>query len=285
MRPGRVVELGNWRWPAFTLVMRPVTAVLLIPLSMIFYWLAQGLARGTDFAPVLGPARNSVYVSVLAALVTVAAAVPVAALAVRHRNLLSRTVERVTYIGFGLPGVAVALSLVFFAVNVARPLYQTVALLTFAYLVLFLPAAVGALRGSLVQVSPRVEEAAMALGRTPARVLLTVTLPLVLPGALAGGAMVFLLTMKELPATLILGPIGFNTLATSVWSSASEGLFSRAAWPALLLVIAAGAPTAFLLLRGQAYGDASRRGAPAPGQPGAVPRAAFPPGRPEPETD
>lgn len=285
VRPGRVVELGNWRWPAFTLVMLPVSAGLLIPLSVICYWLAQGLARGTEFASVLGPARNSVYVSVLAALVTVAAAVPVAALAVRHRNLLSRTVERVTYIGFGLPGIAVALSLVFFAVNVAPPLYQTVALLTFAYLVLFLPAAVGALRVSLVQVSPRVEEAAMALGRTPARVLLTVTLPLVLPGALAGGAMVFLLTMKELPATLILGPIGFNTLATSVWSSASEGLFSRAAWPALLLVIAAGAPAAFLLLRGQAYGDAPRRGAPAPGLPGAVPRVAFPPVRPEPETD
>jgi iron(III) transport system permease protein len=285
VRPGRVVELGNWRWPAFTLVMLPVAAGLLVPLAVICYWLAQGLARGTDFAPVLGPAGNSVYVSVLAALVTVAAAAPVAVLAVRHRSLVSRAVERVTYIGFGLPGIAVALSLVFFAINVARPLYQTVALLTFAYLVLFMPAAVGALRASLLQVSPRVEEAAMALGRTPARVLFTVTLPLVLPGALTGGAMVFLLTMKELPATLILGPIGFDTLATSVWSSASEGLFSRAAWPALLLVIAAGAPTAFLLLRGQAYGDPSRSRAMGPGRPAGLPGAGSPPTLPEQETD
>lgn len=285
VRPGRIVELGTWRWPAFTFVMLPVTAGLLVPLAVICYWLAQGVARGTDFAPVLGPAGNSVYVSVLAALVTVAAAVPVAVLAVRHRDLLSRAVERVTYIGFGLPGIAVSLSLVFFAVNIARPLYQTVALLTFAYLVLFLPAAVGALKASLLQVSPRVEEAAMALGRRPARVLLTVTLPLVLPGALTGGAMVFLLTMKELPATLILGPIGFETLATSVWSSASEGMFSRAAWPALLLVMAAGAPTAFLLLRGQAYTQPSRGRPSVAGVPAGISAGSVPPGPVEPEAD
>jgi iron(III) transport system permease protein len=176
--------------------------------------------------------------------------------------MFSRTVERLTHISFGLPGIAVALSLVFFGVNIATPLYQTLPLLIFAYTVLFLPAAVGALTSSLVQVSPRVEEAAQALGRRPSRILVSVTLPLVLPGVLAGAAMVFLMTMKELPATLILSPIGFQTLAVSVWSSASEALFSRAAAAALLLVLAAGVPTAYLVLRdparasnGQAAGD------------------------------
>ena len=66
---------------------------------------------------------------------------------------------------------------------------------------------------------------------------------------LAGGALVFLLTMKELPATLILGPIGFGTLATSVWAAASEAFFARAAMPALLLVLTASIPMAFLVVR------------------------------------
>jgi len=74
--------------------------------------------------------------------------------------------------------------------------------------------------------------------------------PLVMPGALAGGAMVFLLTMKELPATLILSPIGYRTLSSSIWSAASEAFFAKTAAAALLLVLVAGVPTAYLTLRG-----------------------------------
>ena len=69
------------------------------------------------------------------------------------------------------------------------------------------------------------------------------------PGLLTGAALVFLLTMKELPATLILRPTGFPTLATSIWSAASEAFFARAAAPALLLVLASSVPLSFLMLR------------------------------------
>jgi len=168
---------------------------------------------------------------------------------------LHRFIERSTYIGFGLPGVVVALSLVFFGINVARPLYQSIWLLVFAYGVLFLPAGIGALRSSLLQVNPRIEEAAQGLGRSQWRVIFSVTIPLVMPGALAGGAMVFLLTMKELPATLILSPIGYRTLSSSIWSAASEAYFAKTAAAALLLVVVAGVPTAWLTLRG--YGSRS----------------------------
>ena len=86
----------------------------------------------------------------------------------------------------------------------------------------------------MLQVSPRIEEAARGLGKTGWQALWRVTLPLVLPGALAGAALVFLMTMKELPASLILRPIGTRTLATSIWSAASEAYFaqSRRARPA-----------------------------------------------------
>ena len=70
---------------------------------------------------------------------------------------------------------------------------------------------------------------------------------------LAGAALVFLVTMKELPATLILSPIGFKTLATSIWSATSEAFFARAAAPALLLILASSVPVAFLVLRGERW--------------------------------
>jgi iron(III) transport system permease protein len=121
-------------------------------------------------------------------------------------------------------------------------------LLILAYGILFLPAAVGAVRTSLLQASPRLEEAARSLGRTPLQVFISITLPVVRPGILAGASLVFLLTMKELPATLILSPIGFKTLATSIWGAASEAFFAQAAAPALLLILASSVPLAFLIL-------------------------------------
>ena len=82
------------------------------------------------------------------------------------------------------------------------------------------------------------------------------TLPLIWPGIAAGIGLVFLLTMKELPATLILGPIGFKTLATATWSAASEAFFARAALTALVIVFASGVPLLLLRLRmGQAPGQ------------------------------
>ena len=144
-------------------------------------------------------------------------------------------------------GVVVALALVFFGIRVAPALYQTMALLVLAYAVLHLPQAVGAVRTSLMQVHPSLEEAARMLGRPPGKVAATVTLPLVAPGVAAGAALVFLTVMKELPATLMLGPLGFATLATGVWSAVSEAFFARAAAPALLLVLLSSVPTAVLL--------------------------------------
>ena len=75
--------------------------------------------------------------------------------------------------------------------------------------------------------SPRLEDAARGLGRTPIQTLASVTVPLMRPGILMGAALVFLITMKELPATLILGPLGFKTLATAIWSASSEAFFAR----------------------------------------------------------
>ena len=249
IRPLSPVRLGRWWWPALGLCAAVVMASLVLPMSVLAYWVFRGVSAGEPLLLLWEAARNSVYVSAIAAGASVAAALPIAALSVRFPGVLSGILERIAYIGFALPGIAIALSLVFFGANYAPLLYQTTGLLVLGYVVLFVSAAVGAARSSFLQVSPNVEEAARGLGRTPLGVFSSVTLPLVRPGIVSGAALVFLLTMKELPATLILSPIGFQTLATSIWSAASEAFFAQAAAPALLLILTSSVPLAFLLLR------------------------------------
>ena len=248
-RPAGLARLGRWRWPAAGLCAAVLLFSMVLPLSVLVYWVVKGASAGESVGFGWAAAWNSLYVSAIAAAAAVAAALPVALLAVRYPGRIAAFFERATYLGFALPGIAVALALVFFAIRYAVPAYQTLGLLVFAYVVLFLSPAVGSVRASLLQVSPRVEEAALGLGRRPLQVLASITLPLMRPGLAAGAALVFLLTMKELPATLILGPIGFDTLATVIWSAASESFFAKAAAASLALVALSAAPLAFLVLR------------------------------------
>jgi len=173
----------------------------------------------------------------------------VAILVVRRPGGLSRLFERVAYAGFALPGIVVALALVFFGINVLPSLYQTLPMLLAAYVILFIPQAIGAERASLLQLSPSLEEAGRSLGQRPLSVLRRITLPLIRPGLVGGALLVFLTAMKELPATLILSPLGFNTLAAQVWSNIGEAFFARAALPTLLLLLLSSIPLTWLTLR------------------------------------
>ena len=243
------VPLGAWRWPALGYCSAVALASLGLPVAVLIYWTVRGVAAGEPLLLLWKAAANSMGVSALAAALTVLCAAPIAVLAVRYPGQFSRWLERLGFVGFALPGIVIALGLVYFGANYAPWLYQSLAILAVAYVTLFLPAAVGSLRTSLVQVRPELEDAARSLGKSPLAVLLTVTLPLVRPGILTGAALVFLLTMKELPATLILSPIGFTTLASSIWSAAQEAFFARAAAPALLLIIVSSIPLAFITMR------------------------------------
>jgi iron(III) transport system permease protein len=248
-RRARRVALGRWRWPALLLHALTVALGLGLPVGVLLSWLARGLAAGEALDVVWAPVAGSVLVALLAAVVTILAALPLAILTVRYPGPLASAIERLAYAGYALPGIVIALAFVFFGANYAPVLYQTLAMLVLAYLVRFLPQAVGAARTALLQISPHVEEAARGLGRSPHGVAWSVTAPLARSGLLAGGALVFLTTMKELPATLLLSPIGFETLATSIWSATNSALFSRAAVPALLLVLVSAVPVALMVRR------------------------------------
>lgn len=236
IRQPRRIILGRWRWPALLFCGFIIVSALIMPATVILYWFVQGLIVGESFQPLWQATFNSIKASALAAAVSVCFALPVAYLSTRFPTKLALWLSRIVYMGYGLPGIVIALSLVFFGANYLTPLYQTLALLVFAYTVRFLPQAMGALRANLLQISPRLEEAGRSLGLTQRQSLWQITVPLLRPGLWTSVALVFLSTIKELPATLLLGPTGFSTLATQIWSATEEAFFARAAVPALLLL-------------------------------------------------
>ena len=246
LRPAVVTPLGRWRVPAALAVGAFGALALLLPVATLVGWALRSGAVRPGLGDLAGWALGSVGVSVAAAAVATLAALPVAALAVRRPGRLARVLERTTFAANALPGIVVALSLVFFATRAAPPLYQTLPLLVFAYVVRFLPQALSGTRDALGRVDPALEQAARGLGAGPGRTFGRITLPLVAPGLLAGATLVFLSTMKELPATLLLAPIGFDTLATEVWSATGTSSYSQAAVPALAL-IALSAPVVYAL--------------------------------------
>jgi iron(III) transport system permease protein len=238
-RPGTVdLRLGAWKLPALALCALVVLLALVLPLAILGMWLTRSgpgyAGGGFGFSWVYG--LNSVYVAALAAVVAVLAAVPVAHLSARHGGRLATLLDRATYVGYAVPGVVLGLALVYLGSSALPTLYQTVPLLVFAYVVRFLPQAVGTTRSSVLQVDPKLVEASRTLGSTSIRTFRRVTLPLIAPGVAAGAALVFLTTMKELPATLLLRPTGFDTLVTYIWLVQEAGYYGLAALPALVLV-------------------------------------------------
>ncbi|MEA2526511.1 MAG: iron(III) transport system permease protein [Thermomicrobiales bacterium] len=256
-RRARPLPLGSWRYPALAFCLVVFGLSLGMPLGVLGYWLVRSLTRGETIDGLGSAALHSVMVGGWAAAVATVAALPIAILAVRYRGRSTRWIERICYLGYGLPGIVIALSFVFIGARYLTPLYQTLPLLIVAYVVRFLPQALGATRTSLLQISPRLEEAARNLGRTSTGAVTAVTVPLARPGIAAGAALVFLTVMKELPITLLLSPTGYKTLATTVWTAAGSGSYGEAAAPALLLVAISAVPTLLLVARErvQARGD------------------------------
>lgn len=245
-----VVALGRWRWPASMFCGLVALASLGLPLFVLIYWIVRGVSGGEGLDRLPELIGNSMIAGSLGAIATTLAALPIAVLAVRYRGHFAQLGARISYLGYALPGIVIALAFVYFGANHAPAIYQTMLLLVIAYGVRFLPQAVGAQRLSLLQLNPRLEEASRTLGRSGLQTLTRVTLPLARPGVLTGAALVMLTVMKDLPITLILAPIGFDTLATEIWQYSSTGSYGRSAAPALALVLLSAIPTLLLTARG-----------------------------------
>jgi iron(III) transport system permease protein len=239
------VRLGAWRVPAVLGVVAVVGASLGVPAWNLVRWSERG--RSTiDWGELVGAAWSTFGVAAAAAAITVAVAIPLGILSARHPGRLADSITTVAYAGHALPGVVVALSLVFFGIRFAAPAYQETPLLVFAYLVLFLTLAIGAVHHSVARVSPVLDDVARSLGRTQAGAWRSVTLRLALPGIGSAAALVFIAAAKELPATLLLRPIGMDTLATRLWSHTDAASYAAAAPYAVALVLVSAVPTAVL---------------------------------------
>lgn len=252
-RPMAPMPLGRWTAPAVLFCGTVVALALILPAYVLVAWLLRGMASGESLRALPEATLNTVVAAAAAAIASLLLAGPVAVLVARFPGRLSAAVETATVTAYALPGIVVALAVVFVASGLVPALYQTFALLTIAYAVRFLPQALGPLRDGLGRVSPRLEEASRTLGRGPVTSFRDVTLPLLRPAAVGAAALVFLTTAKELPMTLILGPTGFGTLATAVWSTVGEGYYARAAAPGLLLIVVSVAGIG-LLLRSESDG-------------------------------
>ena len=260
-RPAPPMLLGRWRFPAFLLVLGVVLASLLVPVVVLLVWSIQAFLDPQTLATLFHTGSqgfgsyvwNSLWSSSAAAVIAVMLSLPVALLSVRYPNRFSKFISRLCQVGYAIPGVVIALSLVLLVNRTLPFLYATPFVVVIAYVLRHMPQAVRASESALNQLSPSLEEAARSLGRSSLQTLLQVTLPLILPGLLAGGSLVFLTSLKELPATLLLRPAGFDTLAVRVWVWAGEGFYFQAAPAALLLVLASALPLSFLLRREQIF--------------------------------
>ncbi len=247
--PLEPIRLGKWKAPALSLCSVIAFGSIVTPVSILGMWLVRGIVSGEIMPGLAEPLFNSVYISAFGALATLVAAFPVAWLAVAKRSRITSILERISYLGFALPGIVIGLALVFFGIRYLAPIYQTRTMLVAAYVILFLPMALGPLRTSFLQLSPRLGEAARSLGKSQSGVLARITIPLSVPGIVTGALLTFLVTMRELPATLILSPIGFRTLATATWSASSEAFFAQAALYSLILITISSVPMAILILK------------------------------------
>ena len=225
-----------------------------VPLVSLILRMLQGSRTPLDPLELASAALTSLGVALAGAILAVLLALPVGILAARYRTRSVRTIETVSYTGHALPAVVVGLSLVFLTLAVFPAAYQTIFILAFAYAVLFLPKAIGATRSATAAVSPVLEQTARTLGRGPLRAWAETTFRLTLPGIAAGGLLVLLTAMKELPATLMLRPTGLDTLATELWSRTEIAAYGSAAPYAIALVALAAVP-AWLLSRAMTRTD------------------------------
>lgn len=260
-RVGLRWPLGRWRVPVLWVTVGLALAALVGPMTVLIYWAFRGILNGSsrassviaDPAQLLAPLLGSATAGILAAVFATAVVLPVAFFTARDRGRSADAANGMVVSGFAMPGLIIALSLSFFVLRssafLASVLYQTLPLLVVAYVIHFGAQSLRAAQVAVAAVPDSVVEASRTLGATRLRRLWRIELPLMAPSLLAGAGLVLLSVLKELPATLLLSPPGFRTLATDVWSATSDAFWAEASVLSLVLVALSGLLTWFLVLR------------------------------------
>jgi len=249
LRPARGWErLLIWGWLGLIALF-----AFLLPLAWLIAWSWEAWFAGAMDGRFWGYLANSLIVAFLAASVAVVAALPVALYHTRRRTLFSGALLQLSSVGFVLPGPVIALGVITLLIAWFAPLYGTLAALVLALVIHFLPLAVQSQESSLQQLTPSIVHAGRVCGAGPLENLWRVILPMMRVGMSSAWVLVFIDALKELPATLLLRPVGFDTLPVRIWIEASEEMLEMAAPAALMLVVAA-LPALWLVMRGRVEG-------------------------------
>ena len=244
-------ERHRFSWLGTTLVtgylMLVVGASFGLPAYLLIIWSLSPEAQATIDSRFFGFLWNSGFLAACAATGGVLIGLPLAYMANRRPSWVNLGCLQAAYAGYVLPGPVAALAVLVLCLNLTPFLYGSVLVLIVAYVIHFLPAGLQSLEPALQQITPNLEEVARTLGLGVRQTWQRVTLPLMRNGFIVAWVLMFLQTMKELPATLLLRPVGFDTLAIRVWMEASEEYYQLAA-PSALLIVLLGLPTLLLLL-------------------------------------
>ncbi|WP_028054061.1 ABC transporter permease [Sinorhizobium medicae] len=252
------LKLSGWKkWAATAACFVPILSGFAVP----FLVLGDYAMRRLDqfLAPrLLSALANSVLVSGLTALATVLLGFVLAYAARSGRSRITDIAARLASFGYGVPGTVLAIGVLFpiaaldnaidaqirafFGISTGLLMTGTGFAIVYACTVRFLTMAEGTLEAGFQKLSPHLDMAARALGRTSGQTLRSVLLPMMRPAVLTAALLVFIETMKELSATIMLRPFNFNTLATLVYEDASRARVEDASVAAMIIVIAGMVP-------------------------------------------
>lgn len=250
-RPPRRTHLGPLRVPV-------TIAAVVVPLGAVgptVFMTIRGLTNpdrgiGVAWGAVGSALAGTLGYAVTAALVASVVALPVSWSITRRPSLVATLSERGVWLAHAIPSAILALALVYLVTRLFPAVYKTSLVLIAAYVVLFLPLAVANQRVGLGAARRTYDDVAASLGAKPAKTFARITLPLALPGFVAGALLVALDAGKELTTTLILVPFNGHTLSTELWATTNgESLDFTAAAPYAGMLVLLGVPPVYLLVR------------------------------------
>ncbi len=235
-RPAPLIALGRWRYPGLLYAIGVISASTLLPLALLVYHVGT---PGT-FLSVMGAQKDyilaSLWTAALAAFLVTALGFFVGYVAHRRKGLLGAVLWGTVQLSYAVPGTILGLSLILLYNTYLPAVYGTAAMVLLGYILRFLLEGLQACAASLEQVNTNLEEAARVLGKGPLGAVIRVTAPLIRPGLLTSWVLVFVSSMKELAATLLLRPAGFDTLPIRIWIATIEADYATASAVALLLI-------------------------------------------------
>lgn len=258
------LKLAGWKkWAASLACLAPPVIGFAIPVFVLGGYAARRLEQFVS-TRLLSALWNSVLVSASTALVAVLLAFLLAYAARTTRSRLNAAAGRFASFGYGVPGTVLAMGVLIplanfdnavdaflraqFGISTGLLLSGTGFAIIYACTVRFLTMAEGTIDAGFHKLSPHLDMAARTLGRTSSQTLRSVLLPMMRPATLTAALLVFIETMKELSATIMLRPFNFNTLATLVYEDASRAKVEDAGVPAIIIV-AVGLIPVFLVSR------------------------------------